>query len=375
MIQSAFTRTAGLVGGRHILAIQDTTCLRSDGDQYSIQAHPTIGVDAQSGALLGLVHADILVREGGMKEQRRHRAFEDKESRRWLDGARAAAGLLEHSACHVTVVADRESDIYESFCQRPEGVDMVVRSGHNRRLETGSCLFEHLSTAPQAGQFDLDIAAKPGQSARRAKLAVRFCPVDLLRPKSRGKSDLPDKVELYAVELIEIEAPKGTKPIHWRLLTSHVVDSFDKARWISHLYRQRWIIEEVFRTLKTRGFDIERVSIAQEPFEKLAIVALLAAISVMQLVKARDGTTSRPLNDVFQLHEQEGLETLSKSLEGKTQKQKNPHPRGSLAYAAWVCARLGGWTGYYGKPGPIVMLKGMHRLRAIQKGWAILENV
>ncbi|MGA8447201.1 MAG: hypothetical protein WB766_18710, partial [Roseiarcus sp.] len=40
-------------------------------------------------------------------------------------------------------------------------------------------------------------------------------------------------------------------------------------------------------------------------------------------------------------------------------KQKNPHPPGSLAFAAWVFARLGGWTGYYGKPGPIVMLRGL----------------
>ncbi|MGL4962523.1 MAG: hypothetical protein ACRC67_14925, partial [Inquilinus sp.] len=45
------------------------------------------------------------------------------------------------------------------------------------------------------------------------------------------------------------------------------------------------------------------------------------------------------------------LEACCAQLEGKTQRQKNPHPKGSLAYAAWVCARLGGWTGYYGKPG------------------------
>jgi hypothetical protein len=52
------------------------------------------------------------------------------------------------------------------------------------------------------------------------------------------------------------------------------------------------------------------------------------------------------------------LEAWCAKLEGKTERQKNPHPKGSLAYAAWVCARLGGWTGYYGKPGPVVMLNG-----------------
>ena len=57
-------------------------------------------------------------------------------------------------------------------------------------------------------------------------------------------------------------------------------------------------------------------------------------------------------------------------LEGKTDKQKNPHPKGSLAYAAWVFARLGGWTGYYGKPGPIVMLRGLTQFHAIKHGWS-----
>ena len=32
-------------------------------------------------------------------------------------------------------------------------------------------------------------------------------------------------------------------------------------------------------------------------------------------------------------------------------------------------ARLGGWTGYYGKPGPVVMLKGLYEFRTIQLGY------
>ena len=135
------------------------------------------------------------------------------------------------------------------------------------------------------------------------------------------------------------------------------------------------MIEELFRTLKTRGFDIERVTVAEGPFEKLAVAGLIAAISVMQLVKARDGTTNRPLADVFEPDEQDVIEVMCTKLEGKTDKQKNPHPKGSLAFASWVCARLGGWTGYYGKPGPIVMPRGLHRLRAMQQGWEIAINV
>ena len=78
------------------------------------------------------------------------------------------------------------------------------------------------------------------------------------------------------------------------------------------------------------------------------VVPTRTAISVMQLVRECDGVSKRPLEDVFHADEQAALEATCRQLEGKTTKQKNPHPKGSLAFAAWVCARLGGWTGYYG---------------------------
>ena len=94
----------------------------------------------------------------------------------------------------------------------------------------------------------------------------------------------------------------------------------------------------------------------------------------MQLVAEREGKANRPLADVFDPDDQPALERVCQSLEGKTAKQKNPYPKGSLAYAAWVFARLGGWTGYYGKPGPIVMLRGLTQFHAIKHGWS-LRNV
>ena len=78
--------------------------------------------------------------------------------------------------------------------------------------------------------------------------------------------------------------------------------------------------------------------------------------------------------DAFDPEDQPVLERVSTSLEGKTARQKNPHPRNSLAFAAWVIARLGGWTGYYGKPGPVVMLHGLVQFHAIKHGWT-LHNV
>ena len=112
---------------------------------------------------------------------------------------------------------------------------------------------------------------------------------------------------------------------------------------------------KLFRTLKTQGFDIEAVRIGEDaPRTKLTMAALVAAVTIQQLVHARDGGAGqsrlRPVTDAFDPDDLPLLEALCKSLEGRTERQRNPHPRGSLAYAAWVCAGLGGWTGYYGKP-------------------------
>jgi len=128
--------------------------------------------------------------------------------------------------------------------------------------------------------------------------------------------------------------------------------------------------------MKTKGFDIEASRVAEGgPFEKLAVATLIAAIEVLSLVRERDGAAGRPATDVFAAEELPIIAAVSDSLEGRTARQKNPHAPGSLAHAAWVCARLGGWTGYYGKPGPVVMLHGMLRLRAMIEGFRLAGTV
>jgi hypothetical protein len=370
MVGSAAERTAGRVEGRHILAIQDTTSLRDDGHGRSVNLHPTIAVEAATGALVGLVHAEALRRDGGAGPSKA-RAFEDKQSRRWLSGAEEAAKLVAAGAACVTVIADREGDIYEEFALRPAEVELLIRAAQDRSLADGRRLFEAASREPELGRTQVKLPAGPGRPAREAVLALRTCRVEIGRPKTRGVgSGLPAKVDLTLVEAREIDAPAGLAAAHWRLLTTHEVDGFAAAVQAVDFYRQRWTIEQLFRVMKTKGFDVEALRIHDEaPFETMAAAILIAAVEVLQLVRDRDGEARRPLTDVLAAEDQPALEAVCATLEGKTERQKNPHPKGSLAYAAWVCARLGGWTGYYGKPGPIVTLNGLIRFRAIHHGW------
>jgi hypothetical protein len=376
MVSEASRRTAERCAGRHILAIQDTTVVRSTGGG-GLYLHPIIAVDADEGAILGLVGACFLSREKGRTGSRKALPVAAKESQRWLDGADQAAEVCA-AAARVTVIADRESDIYAAFAARPTGIDLLIRAAQDRCLEDGGKLFARADALPIAAQVTIDLPAKPGRKARDATLAIRFADIELARPVTAAKSGLPDSVGLRLVDVREIDPPAG-ETVHWRLLTTHAVDDARQALAIVDLYRRRWAIEQLFRTMKTQGFDIEGLRIDDEPpLCRLVMAILIAAVIVQQLVHARDGkqgtTPLRPMLDAFEPDDAPLLEAFCQKLEGKTERQKNPHPKGSLAYAAWVCARLGGWTGYYGKPGPLVMLNGWFDFHAAKRGAHILSH-
>ena len=56
--------------------------------------------------------------------------------------------------------------------------------------------------------------------------------------------------------------------------------------------------------------------------------------------------------------------TLNGTLEGKTDKQKNPYQKASLA---WIVARLGGWSGYqrYRPAGPKTIAYGWNQFKTM----------
>jgi len=391
----AASRTAERVGGRDIIVVQDTSELfvggrRAKANGYGpvgkgggtrgLLLHAALALDADNDALLGLVDVQVWNRDKGKVTPRRSRSTADKESQRWLSVA-AQAGAALSAARSITVISDRESDIYEHFVQRPANVELLVRSNWNRKARLGSGasmpLAELVDSLPEAVRFRVTIPAAPGRKERMAEFALRFSPVNLCRPHPSPGPDLPDSIALTVVDVREVSSAHDGKPIHWRLLTTHCVKNPKQARRIVDLYRKRWTIEEFFRTLKSAGFDIEEADISDpQVMIKFVAAAAVATVTIMQLVRARDGTTNEQLAEAFEPDDKPVLEALSTQLEGATAKQKNPHPKGTLAFAAWVIARLGGWTAYYGKPGPKVMRIGLEDFRRIKYGTALsLKNV
>ena len=374
--------------GRHVLAIQDTSEINftttperrrglgeiAKGSGRGVLLHAMLGVDAETGGVLGLVSGRVWTREGRVDIPHADRLLADKESERWLSTAEAAKGVLAGAAL-VTEVSDRESDIYAKWARVPEpGFHILTRAMHDRAVEGGG----KLSTADltPAGEAVVELRARPGRLARAARLVVGYAQVDVLRPKNTLEEGMPKTITLSLVHVAEIGAPDGVEPILWRLLTTHVVNDPDMAWCVLGWYRQRWGVEQFFRTLKQQGLQLEDSQLeTAERLIKLTAIAAQAAVTIMQLVQSRDGRSAQDAAIAFSPAEIDTLTALVPTLEGKTALQKNPHPPGSLAWATWVVAKLGGWDGYPNSkpPGPITLRHGLQHFRAIDHGRALRD--
>lgn len=386
MVETLADRTAAACRGRRIVAAQDTTEINfsgrearrrglgpaGDGVSAGFFLHPVIAIDSETEAVLGLVDAKIWTRSDEFDATpARERALEDKESMRWLDGAARAAGRLS-GAASVVVVADRESDIYAGFARRPASVDLIVRAAQDRVLDDGRRLFTAPAAWPELTRTSVRVApSRTGVAARIATVALRAGTVTIRRPRHASDTEGPEHLSLTMVEAREVDGNGESVPLLWRLLTTIETIDADGAAEIVRLYRLRWRIEEVFRSLKSDGLRLEETQMQDAGrLFKLALIGLAAATRTVQLVDARDGS-NRPATDVIDPGLLPAADAIAPTLEGKTPRQKNPHPPRSLAWLAWIIARLGGWNCYYKPPGPKTMRAGWARFASMATGFII----
>lgn len=394
MIDSAVKLLAPICEGRHVLLIEDTSEISfgyqafqqglapvGNGLEEGFYLHPVIAMDAEDNLCLGLAGLEVFKR-APRGPHRNKLAFEDKQSYRWLSAAQSAREHCGLAAGH-TVITDREGDIYEALCGYVDNsLDFVVRCWHNRSLHDQrgiEGLWQLVDTWPIAGRYACSLPRTDKRSGHEGLLQVKYGEVALARPNSSMAKYLPPSLTVCVVEVREDPSTvvNNEQPIHWILLTSHRVDTFEMARKIILYYSKRWTIEQVFRVLKSQGLQLQNA--LQHSFEslsKLAVLGLIAAVRVLQLVSARNHPTA-PMSMAFDERQIKVIEMLSPSLEGKTQIQKNPHPLRTLAFAAWVVARLGGWKGYSKSerpPGPITMWLGLQKLQTYVNAQALFAK-
>lgn len=390
---------------QHILCIQDTTelCFETGSKNTKVGmgpltrsfckgffVHPGLLVDAKSYTILGIsdiIHWTRTEKEHSKDEngksikdnKYKKLPIEDKESYRWIKLAENTKTRFPEAK--ITIIADRESDIYEEWDRIPdERVNMLTRVSRNRTLSNKSSLYNELDTLPPSFCYRIDLPSITGKrKARTAYVEVSYSSVEIMKPHNCKDKVAKERIVLNAILVREVNSDVEEKEkILWRLLTTHKVDSADCAKQVINWYTKRWLIEQLFRTIKKQGLNIEDSQIRNGDFlKKIAISAVIVSVKIMQLVQSRDGKNTRTYIDVFEEEDLEILSGLNKKLEGNTKKQKNPHMLESLAWACWIISRLGGWKGYESEraPGPITMKRGLEYFQQIKSGWQIAKDV
>jgi Transposase DDE domain/Transposase DNA-binding len=394
--ESIVKRSQKLCTDRHVLCIQDTTEFNFSGQQGRVQAKSGLGTTTREGALGFMLHCSLVVdverkhaigysyikaweREQGAPN-RRERGYqqlpiEEKESYKWIAAAKESGELLKQ-ANKITIIADRESDIYDLFGIAEKGkIEVLIRSSHDRNISYGTKLRNYLDELPVMYNYDLAVTGdiRTGSKSRIAEMGLKWAKTEIIKPISCKNDSLPDAMEVYVVEARE-EHDKG---IYWRILTTHEVKTAEQAMQVISWYKERWHIEQVFRLLKTDGFRIERSQLEQGwAIRKLTLLAMMATLRILQMMLAYSDDNEQPIGEVFDHQEQACLIVMNKKLEGETDKLKNPFSANTLKWATWIIARMGGWKGYASqrKPGPIVLQKGLVKFYNVYEGWSLLLN-
>ncbi|MCW3111014.1 MAG: Transposase for transposon Tn5, partial [Segetibacter sp.] len=389
-------RSSYLCEGKDVLVIMDTTEINIDKHRNRVKPGTGLGVtgnnkdlgfflhgslvlDAATETALGFSDIQLWHREEDREEKNYPKLpIEEKESYKWIKACLEGKKHLSQAAT-VTFIEDREGDIYEQFAIVPDKrTHLIIRSRDDRKLYDNGKLYERLASQPVAGTYSIQLIKdiRKGVQSRTAQLEVRFCKVSIAKPKLVKKGEIAKKIELYAVEVREVNAPKG-EAVLWRILTTHEVNSYEDAISIVNKYRQRWYIEQLFRLLKKKGFKVESSELETGwAIRKLTVMSLNSSLKVMQMLLAYNNEESQPIEQVFNEDEVKCLEQINNTLQGDTEKSKNKNNPQRLSWASWIIARLGGWKNYNSKrpPGPIILKRGLDKFNAMFEGWKLAHS-
>jgi hypothetical protein len=258
-----------------------------NGKDLGFFCHPTVVIEPENQAVMGIIDLHLWGREEkaegaeGKKGHLEAKPLEEKESYRWAERAVAARERLS-GVPKVTVVQDREGDIYESYpILKEHEVNWVIRANHGRKVrvegerageEGGSVrVKEYLEGKEAYGSYEIEVNRK-GKKKRTAKLLARYGKVNVEQPEGRPKTErekYPEEVEMWVVQAREEsnsgkeEGSSGKKEINWTLYTSHKVESMEDALKTIGYYKSRWLIEDLFRTVKSKGVNLEESGLEQ----------------------------------------------------------------------------------------------------------------
>jgi hypothetical protein len=341
--------------GGHALFIHSTLAFRMEKESDE---------DFQM-TVVGLFYQQRWVRDPvppARDEPDRSRLARPRESQRWADIFRQIDGPPPGSRW--TLVTDRAGDIYEIFEDLPAaGMDFIIRAAKPRRLVQGKdTVLEGAARQQELGRFKMELRSRPGQPARIAELAVRAARVTFRGPWRPGGWRAP--MTINVVETREVCPPVGVEPLHWVLLTTWKVGTFNEVVRVINAYRGRWFIEEYHKALKT-GTKVEESQLQTR--DRLETLLGILAVVAVRLLAMKMWAEHRP-RQIPNVHEI-GSEVL-RILEIKI----------GAPDEGWTCqtiliaiARLGGFLARKsdGRPGWLTIWRGWKKLMGLAEGFAL----
>lgn len=345
-----------------VLCLQDTTELDFNGQrieglgplsyeaQRGMYLHPTYVVSPEREPL-GIMDAWMWARQA--KAADGHRAGL-RESQRWIEGYERVAEAAEAMPdTRLVYVGDRESDIV-ALMRRARNLghpaDWLMRSKHNRTLPDGQKLWAQATVGQSFGDIEFVLPGRDGQKARTVRQTVWARSLAI----SDGQGGTLDVTCLVARE---INPPKGTQPVEWRLLTNRKIKDFAEAIELIDWYRCRWEIEIFFNVLKN-GCRVEALQLGSVAKLELALaVYMVVAWRLARLVRLGRTHPDLDASTLFSETEWKGAYILAK----KTPPAQAP----SLREVIRQIAMLGGFLGrkHDGKPGVKALWLGFARIR------------
>lgn len=378
----------------HVLIMQDTTefnyawrkknllknlgPVRNNKDQ-GFFFHPGLIVNPENENVLGLAASNFWIRnyeeQSKGKKNRQTKPFNERESYRWLSLAQDVQEKIDDSIT-ITIVGDRESDIFEIFEAKDTGkldenCEILVRSARDRRLYANDkSLYEEIENWEASGSYTLDIKPTPKRNGRTAQIQVKFGAVSISPSKTKWHTGKEPVENIFVIDAREMDPPKDEPMVHWTLLTTWEVftleEAIEKLKW----YSARWYIEELFRLLKT-GYKVEQVKFDDgHALMNWCALRLMQAIRLFHLLTQRDITIPNSAIPSFTENEISILEYIERTNISNNSQLEIP-PKYSLAWAVLMVAIFGGYKAYPSAkpPGQESLWRGMIKLDAAQIGF------
>jgi hypothetical protein len=111
-------------------------------------------------------------------------------------------------------------------------------------------------------EYNLEVRKdKKGRKERMVQMEIRYGKVRIRRSKSlvnRDAYSCPMEIQVVYVKEKAGSMHEGESPIEWMLYTTCLVENKEDALKIVGYYPSRWLIEDLFRTIKRGGLNYER---------------------------------------------------------------------------------------------------------------------